>query len=411
MPSGELCNNQSTVNTTLTGLYTEMLHQGYLCCDYMCSGDEKVFNSDLTAEEGDAAFLKQRDRIRGAILCGAIGDAMGAQVESRSPGTNSPAVWYTPWRGWKSGPIGTITDDTQMTWWLAESLLKYGTLNPADVALRFTREHIRGIGQATRRFVSNFKDHKLPWYQSGVASSGNGAAMRAAPIGIFYRNDFNELKRAAGLQAMITHNEPMAIASSIVMAYATARTLRMNACDFEEPGATALFCRDLAAVINGIEVEDAYKPRRDGGKPSTLARRIGEDIPRYLEARATPAEFQKAFWSGAFVLESLPFALYCFLYSPGHFDRVLFNSVNESRDSDTVAAMACTLCGALNGLDKVVASRDGSESGEGHHHCDVPPGTQIDPDKDYLEPLEFKDELLDLADRLTRHAAVRPENS
>ena len=73
--------------------------------------------------------------------------------------------------------------------------------------------------------------------------------------------------------------------------------------------------------------------------------------------------------------------------------------------------MACTLCGALNGLDKVVASRDGSESGEGHHHCDVPPGTQIDPDKDYLEPLEFKDELLDLADRLTRHAAVRPENS
>ena len=90
---------------------------------------------------------------------------------------------------------------------------------------------------------------------------------------------------------------------------------------------------------------------------------------------------------------------------------MLFNSVNESRDSDTVAAMACTLCGALNGLDKVVARRDGSESGEGHHHCDVPPGTQIDPDKDYLEPLEFKDELLDLADRLTRHAAVRPENS
>ena len=402
-------NNQSTGNTTLAGLYTAMLHQGYLCCDYMRSGDEKVFNSDLTAEEGDAAFLTQRDRIRGAILSGAIGDAMGAQVESQSPGNRPPAVWYKKWRGWKSGPIGTITDDTQMTWWLAESLLKYGTLNPEDVALRFTREHIRGIGQATRQFVANFKDRGLPWCRSGVVSAGNGAAMRAAPIGIFYRNDFNELKRAAGLQAMITHNEPMAIASSIVMAYATARILRMNACDFEEPGATALFCRDLADVIKDIEKEDSYKTRNDG-TPSTLARRIGEDIPRYLEAQVTPAEFQKEFWSGAFVLESLPFALYCFLYSPGHFDRVLFNSVNESRDSDTVAAMACTLCGALNGLDKVVARRDQLESGDGQD-CDVPPGTQIDPDKDYLEPLEFKDELLDLADRLTRHAAVRPENS
>jgi ADP-ribosylglycohydrolase len=33
---------------------------------------------------------------------------------------------YQPWQGWQSGPKGTITDDTQMTMWMAESILAAG---------------------------------------------------------------------------------------------------------------------------------------------------------------------------------------------------------------------------------------------------------------------------------------------
>lgn len=383
---------QSTGDLALHGMYTEIFHQGFLCCDYMHLGKEKPFDYDLVSEGDDYQFRHVRDKIRGAIICGAIGDAMGRQVESLTPGAYSPAVWYRPWSGWQSGPIGTITDDTQMTMWLAESLLTNGRFDPTHLAERFTREHIRGIGAATRQFVANFKDRKLPWYQSGVASSGNGAAMRAAPIGIFFRNDFDELKLAAGIQAMVTHNDPMAIASSIIMAYATAKLLRMNVLQLDDLGTMSLFCRDLAEAIEGIEDSDNYTARRDG-KPSTLVKRIAEDIPRFLESKTPPNEVQQEFWSGAYVLESLPFALYCFLYSPGHFDRVLYNSVNESKDSDTVAAMACTLCGALNGLDKNM-ERQYEWKHKGYCDRDLLPAIPIYARKNYLEELESKDELL-----------------
>jgi len=392
----------STGDKVLHGIYTEIFHQKHLCCDYMHLGKDKVFEFNLLATTDDDGFSGLLDKVRGAIICGAIGDAMGRQVESLSPGTYEPATWYKPWHGWQSGPIGTITDDTQMTMWLAESLVSNGRLDPADLACRFTRERIRGIGQATRQFVGNFKDRGLPWDQCGVASSGNGAAMRAAPVGIFFRNDFDELKLAGGIQAMVTHNDPMAIASSIIMAYATAKLLRMHVTEIDDIGTMTLFCRDLAEAIEGIEDGGTYTTRKDG-TPSNLARRIGVDIPRLLEEKIPPVEAQKEFWSGAYVLESLPFALYCFLYSPGHFDRVLYNSVNESRDSDTVAAMACTLCGALNGLKRNMDRKYWTKH-KGYCDRDLLPATPIEPEKEYLAELEFKDELMALSDRLAAQA-------
>jgi hypothetical protein len=66
-----------------------------------------------------------RDRFRGVLIGGAIGDAMGRTVEGRSPeeARRRKIREYQPWPGWTGGPKGTITDDTQMTMWLAESIL------------------------------------------------------------------------------------------------------------------------------------------------------------------------------------------------------------------------------------------------------------------------------------------------
>jgi hypothetical protein len=62
--------------------------------------------------------------------------------------------------------------------------LRDRVLEPEDLVRRFTREHIRGIGQATREFVYNYKDLGKPWYEAGIRSAGNGTAMRAAPVGL-----------------------------------------------------------------------------------------------------------------------------------------------------------------------------------------------------------------------------------
>ena len=102
--------------------------------------------------------------------------------------------------------------------------------------------------------------------------------------------------------------------------------------------------------------------------------RIKYEIPEFLINNRSPEEVNDIFWSGAYVIESLPFALYCFLYSPNDFKTTLLNSVNFSRDSDTVGAIACSFSGALNGINSI--------------------------EKYYIDNLEFKDYLIELSDKL-----------
>jgi ADP-ribosylglycohydrolase len=87
-------------------------------------------------------------------------------------------------------------------------------LDPDDLAKRFTREHIRGIGQATREFLHNYEDLGKPWYEAGVPSAGNGTAMRAAPVGLVHLGDPYRIYRDSLLQAVVTHRDSMAVAAA-----------------------------------------------------------------------------------------------------------------------------------------------------------------------------------------------------
>ena len=313
-----------------------------------------------------------QDKARGILVGGAIGDALGRSVERMNPGS----YWiekYEKWKGWESGAIGTITDDTQMTIWLAELLIENKGLNPEHVAKSFTSHRIRGIGTATREFVSNFKDRNLSWFESGINSSGNGVAMRSSPIGIYFRNNFENLKLAGGIHAIITHNDPMAIASGIVVSVAISLLLSMRSLQLTSLEEKIEFCNLLAASIEDIESKFPYLTRNTKLN-STLFTRIKIEIPEFLSRNINPKDVNEIFWSGAYVLESLPFALYCFLFSTNDFRSTLLNSVNYSRDSDTVGSLACSFSGALNGMNEI--------------------------DKYYIENLEFKDYLIKLADKL-----------
>jgi ADP-ribosylglycohydrolase len=44
--------------------------------------------------------------------------------------------------------------------------------------------------------------------------------MRSAPIGLFYREDFKALTLGSILQAVITHDDPIAVASGLLTAHA-----------------------------------------------------------------------------------------------------------------------------------------------------------------------------------------------
>ncbi len=360
-------NNNSIEKIDLHKIYTEIYKQDFLKVDFIHLGKE------LNLGENELEFELLQNKVRGTLIGGAVGDALGRAVESINPG-NYWIEKYEKWHGWKSGVIGTITDDTQMTMWLTESIIENKGLNPEHLAIKFTTQRIRGIGIATKEFVANFTDKKLPWYNSGVNSAGNGVAMRSSPIGIFYRNNYEELKLAAGIQAVITHNDPMAISSGIVVSLAIALLLRKNSDSLSDLNNKIEFCQILSSSIEGIESKNEYKTRNTN-ITTNIFQRIKYEIPDLLKNGIHPKEVNEIFWSGAYVLESLPFAIYCFLYTPCDFKTTLLNSVNLIRDSDTVSSIACSLSGALNSLDSIESY--------------------------YTENLEYYDYLNELAEKLT----------
>src|SRR5580765_7790894 len=131
------------------------------------------------------------DRRRGTLIGLAVGDALGAAVEFKSPGSFKPVTGYRD-----GGPhllkAGEWTDDTSMALALADSIATAGwDLN--DQARRYVewwktgKYSVNGrcfdIGITTRGALSKFlaDPDALTSGDSSEGASGNGSVMRLAP--------------------------------------------------------------------------------------------------------------------------------------------------------------------------------------------------------------------------------------
>ena len=309
------------------------------------ASDPRVWPGAGDADRQPMHDTPLRSRFRAALLGGAMGDALGRPAEGSRTSHFGPA-WpitdYQRWPGYRGGRVGTITDDTQLTIVVAECLLANGWLDPEDLARRLIAwlPGGRGKGAATTQAVQRLTAG-IPWYLAGEDSAGNGAAMRAAPIGLLRRANAGQLRAEAVLSALPTHRNPMGVAGAVAMAAATAWLLGCH------PGKwtpSALVAAIQAAIV-GLETEPQPE-RRPPGRLTTLHDRLGE-LPALLEQ--PPEQVLSYLYNGAYVLESVPAALYCFMRSPDNMEQSLLLAANAGYDADSVAAMAGTLGGALGG--------------------------------------------------------------
>jgi len=78
------------------------------------------------------------DRLRGALLGLAVGDAIGTTVEFHPPGTFAPVTDMVG-----GGPFGLApgqwTDDTSMALCLAESIVERRSFDPVDQLARYVK--------------------------------------------------------------------------------------------------------------------------------------------------------------------------------------------------------------------------------------------------------------------------------
>lgn len=162
-------------------------------------------------------------RVMGAVVGGAVGDALGAPFEF------GPAGWYSerfpePVLGGTGELVGggafdwapgEFTDDTQMAIALAESIIACDGLDADDVWTRFRawRSTARDCGSLTGAALRGPTHHgaAAEAHASIGRSAANGALMRVVGLACaFAPGDEPTLIAAARAQAALTHHDPAA---------------------------------------------------------------------------------------------------------------------------------------------------------------------------------------------------------
>jgi ADP-ribosylglycohydrolase len=284
------------------------------------------------------------ERFQGALLGQALADAIGRLVEGHTPETCQAFV--ADLRS-HTGPIGfgQYTDDTQLARELASSLVDCGGLDPADygrrVAALFMEERVVGRGRATAMAAERLA-RGVPWTQSGTPApqAGNGSAMRAAPIGLFYYADPEALRAAAVDQGRITHQDSRCAAGSVAVAAAVAGALQRGEL---EPRA---FTDAIAHVVGDL---DPLLPGFLHELPRLIALPASEALPVIAPMGKSPGGDE---WPGIspFVVGTVVWSLYAFLRHPDDYREAVFTAIEGGGDADTTAAITGAIAGARVGL-------------------------------------------------------------
>jgi ADP-ribosyl-[dinitrogen reductase] hydrolase len=156
------------------------------------------------------------------LLEAAVGDAYGAGFEYAD---RSVIQAYNDLSGYIKHPRhhivpGCYTDDTQMSLAIAEAIIAREPWTPLNLASRFVavfkRDEREGYSGHFYEFLKRVDSGEQFLAEIVPISDKSGAAMRAAPIGVF--PDLAEVIEKASLQAALTHNTPDGIAAAVAAA-------------------------------------------------------------------------------------------------------------------------------------------------------------------------------------------------
>ncbi|MDE7350604.1 MAG: ADP-ribosylglycohydrolase family protein [Muribaculaceae bacterium] len=365
--------------------------------DYVDSSRE-----NLATEVSDITF---QDRVRGALLGGAIGDAFGYPLEFigtyayikekyGESGLTDYDLSY-PWLDESQRfQKALFSDDTQMTLYTAEGLLeaeRQGTPIVPTVCdayliwIGFQEEvavdrkydsKLAGIGELNcRRAPGRTCIDSLKAIHEGREvvnnSKGCGSVMRVAPVGIYGATHGWPLAKTASLAgeiAELTHSHPHSTYASAALAVIVQLCLCADYVD-----------RDVFKAIVSESLKTVGEVYGESGIFMKLFRKAIEESVRLFEcvpddlADSEIIEFRIG--AGWVAEETLAIAVFSVLRYIDDFDACLVCAVNHGGDSDSSGAVAGNIIGAIVGYDAI-------------------------PQK-YTDSLQLRDLILDRADTLS----------
>ncbi|MFD9465694.1 ADP-ribosylglycohydrolase family protein [Streptomyces sp. NPDC060027] len=318
------------------------------------------------------------ERITGALVGAAVGDALGGPVEGYSPeqiterhGGRVRGV-VGPWNGdaWPTArPIapyhkgdGHVTDDTLMTHALVRV---YATVRDHLDAYAVA-EHLVPDLMTTPRWIPELEAEALPlqriflaekWLvarlhyghvdprEAGVGNIVNcGAAMYMAPVGLVNAANpagaYAEALDIAGAHQSSYGREAAGVFAAAVAAAcspgATPDSVVAACLSLAEDGTRAAVEAVCEVASHHTDFESALVPLRRAVAPYDT---VGPDYRSPSLGARRPSRLHS--------IEELPVALGMLLVSGGDFRHAVLGSVNYGRDCDSIATMAGALAGAL----------------------------------------------------------------
>ena len=319
--------------------------------------------------------ITDQDRIRGCLLGGAIGDALGAPVEFWSRAQIEAQCGpggvreYLPVAFDGPPQKGLITDDTQMTLFTCEGLMRAhmrgmtrGMCHPPGVVHYAYQRWLETQERAApRRFApDDFKGEyrgwlvEEPWLYSRRApgktcltalkasrgdgyesaadndSKGCGGVMRSAPFGL-YRELFDAVGTAVEC-AGITHGNPTGQLASGAFA-------RMIQVLFEGRSLDAA----VEAALEWLQDQDGKDETEQALRAAARAAQSGPPTWQAVESLG----------GGWIAEEALAIGVYCALVhqEEGELQAALSLAVSHTGDSDSTGSICGNLLGTLHGVD------------------------------------------------------------
>jgi ADP-ribosylglycohydrolase len=270
-----------------------------------------------------------RDRLAGVLLGTALGDALGLPLERLSALVIARRFPHTE-RFQLLGRTGYVSDDTEQSALVAHALLRFPD-DPERCADAFRSELLRwflrlpwGIGLATLRSCLRMLLRMRP---TGVRSAGNGAAMRAAVLGVYFAEQPERRAAFGRVLAETTHLDPRAVEGALYTAEVAARCA-LSGPDAELPS----LLRDAADSVSQAELRGALHRALELASAGTLqpeaAARLG---------------------TSGYVVHTLAYATYCLARHRSDPLATLSEAIKAGGDADSYGAILGAWLGALHG--------------------------------------------------------------
>ncbi|GLQ78770.1 ADP-ribosylglycohydrolase [Mesorhizobium huakuii] len=295
------------------------------------------------------------DRAMGALVGGALGDALGMPTQLLSPARIAELYGHVDdfVAPFADHPVskgllaGTITDDTEQALLLGRILVvsgeRFDHRRWVNALLEWEREvKARGsydlLGPSTKRAIDAI-NNGVPAEEAGRSGDTNGAAMRIAPVGIMMPLEpLDAFLAKVAETCRATHNTSIAIASAAAVAAAVSRGVSGG--DWRAASDSAVAAARRGAALGHWVTGGDIASRIAWAQDLVRGKVTGDAIRLITDLIGTGVASQ----------ESVPAAFAVLEVAGGDPWQAAVISANLGGDTDTIGAIAAGMAGACTGF-------------------------------------------------------------